>query len=100
MLSVAQTFSEHKFRFVETQVLLCYQGHWAGVVGDAELRRANFSMGLSLTYERSQSVDFCRMYFRDPMTFVTAMSRPTPLWMKLITPFNGEFRIKISEKIR
>ncbi|KAK7082905.1 hypothetical protein SK128_022479 [Halocaridina rubra] len=63
-------------------------GHWVGVVGDVEFRRANFSLCLSVTAERLRSVDFTRVYYIDPLTFVTAKNRPQPAWLKLITPFN------------
>ncbi|KAK4323235.1 hypothetical protein Pmani_006019 [Petrolisthes manimaculis] len=62
-------------------------GHWAGVVGDVEMRRANFSLCLSKILARVRSVDFTRMYYRDPMTFLAAKSRPSPPWRKLLTPF-------------
>ncbi|KAK3855891.1 hypothetical protein Pcinc_037740 [Petrolisthes cinctipes] len=62
-------------------------GHWAGVVGDVEMRRANFSLCLSKILDRVRSVDFTRMYYRDPMTFLAAKSRPSPPWRKLLTPF-------------
>ncbi|XP_071523891.1 glutamate receptor ionotropic, delta-2-like [Panulirus ornatus] len=65
-------------------------GHWVGVVGDVEFRRANFSLVLSVTLERRISVDFTRSYYRDPLSFVTAKSRPQPPWLKLITPFTTQ----------
>ncbi|MPC11460.1 Glutamate receptor ionotropic, delta-1 [Portunus trituberculatus] len=64
-------------------------GHWVGVVGDVEFRRANFSLVLSLTLERIFSVDFTRIYYNDPLSFVTAKSRPSPPWLKLIKPFSS-----------
>lgn len=33
------------------------------------------------------------MYFRDPMTFITAKNRPDPLWKKLVTPLNSEYNM-------
>ncbi|KAK3854771.1 hypothetical protein Pcinc_038770 [Petrolisthes cinctipes] len=65
-------------------------GHWVGVVGDVEFRRANFSLCLSLTLERLESVEFTRSYFRDPLTFLAAKSRPGDPWRKLLTPFSPE----------
>ncbi|CAL4099409.1 unnamed protein product, partial [Meganyctiphanes norvegica] len=63
-------------------------GHWVGVVGDVEFRRANFSLCLSVTEERKRSVEMTRVYYIDPLSFVTAKSRPQPQWKKLITPFS------------
>ncbi|KAK4289946.1 hypothetical protein Pmani_037120 [Petrolisthes manimaculis] len=65
-------------------------GHWVGVVGDVEFRRANFSLCLSMTLERLESVEFTRSYFRDPLTFLAAKSRPGDPWLKLLTPFSPE----------
>ncbi|KAF2354328.1 Ionotropic glutamate receptor L-glutamate and glycine-binding domain [Trinorchestia longiramus] len=64
-------------------------GTWSGVVGDLQFRRANFSLVLSLTVERRFVVDYTRMYFTDPMTFVTTKSRPLPQWQKVFEPFAG-----------
>ncbi|XP_066961643.1 ionotropic receptor 21a-like isoform X2 [Macrobrachium rosenbergii] len=63
------------------------KGHWSGVVGDVQFHRADFSLCLSVTQERRRSVDFTRVYFMDPLSFVTAKNRPQPPWLKLITPF-------------
>ncbi|XP_042234092.1 probable glutamate receptor [Homarus americanus] len=65
-------------------------GHWVGVVGDVEFRRANFSLVVSVTLERRISVDFTRSYYRDPLSFVTAKSRSQPPWLKLFRPFSNE----------
>ncbi|XP_076065006.1 uncharacterized protein LOC143039040 [Oratosquilla oratoria] len=65
------------------------KGKWSGVVGDVQKRRANFSLVLSVTMERRLFVDFTRVYYIDPLSFVSAKSRPQPQWLKLITPFSG-----------
>ena len=66
------------------------QGRWTGVAGAAESGDANFSLVLSITQERSLTMDFTKMYYSDPLTFVTAKSRSQPTWLKIITPFDGE----------
>ncbi|XP_068238809.1 ionotropic receptor 21a-like [Palaemon carinicauda] len=66
------------------------KGHWSGVVGDVQFRRADFSLCLSVTLERRRSVDFTRVYYMDPLSFVTAKNRPEPPWLKLITPFTDK----------
>ncbi|XP_018019213.2 ionotropic receptor 21a-like [Hyalella azteca] len=62
-------------------------GSWTGVVGDVQFRRSNFSLVLSLTMERRLILDFTRMYYTDPLTFVTAKNRPLPQWQKVFEPF-------------
>ncbi|KAK3855885.1 hypothetical protein Pcinc_037734 [Petrolisthes cinctipes] len=63
-------------------------GTWGGIVGEVQQRRTNFSLCLTVTAQRRNAVDFTRMYYRDPMTFITAKNRPDPLWKKLVTPLH------------
>ena len=72
-------------------VLLIIQGVWDGVIGDVITRRANFSLVLSLTMERRKYVDFTRMYYTDPLVFVTSRNNTKSQWYKLIKPFKGTF---------
>ncbi|XP_045620111.1 glutamate receptor ionotropic, kainate glr-3-like [Procambarus clarkii] len=74
-------------------------GHWTGVVGEVESGRANFSLVLSVTFERTRIVDFTRMYYLDPLSFVTAKSRHQPPWLKLITPFSGQVWVVSSASV-
>ncbi|KAK4323237.1 hypothetical protein Pmani_006021 [Petrolisthes manimaculis] len=66
------------------------KGVWGGVLGDVQFRRVNFSLCLIMLVERVRAADFTRMYFPDPMSFVTLKSRPKPPWQKIITPFQSE----------
>ncbi|KAK4313250.1 hypothetical protein Pmani_015366, partial [Petrolisthes manimaculis] len=65
-------------------------GHWTGVVGDSVYRHANISLCLNMNFERLKVIDFSRVYYNDPLTFVTGKTRPTSLWKKLITPFTSK----------
>ncbi|KAK3888147.1 hypothetical protein Pcinc_007791 [Petrolisthes cinctipes] len=64
-------------------------GHWTGVVGDSLYRHANFSFCLKMNLERRKVIDFTRVYYYDPLTFVTGKTNPSSLWKKLITPFSS-----------
>ena len=60
-------------------------------MGAVQHRKTNLSLVLSLTLERTKIADFTRIYFSDPLTFVTAKSRPLPQWQKVFEPFAGKF---------
>ncbi|XP_076053564.1 uncharacterized protein LOC143032583 [Oratosquilla oratoria] len=70
---------------------LLENGSWTGTVGTVQRAEADFSMMLSVTWERAYSVAFTRAYFVEPMTFVMKKPGPLPQWQAIIRPFPRKF---------
>ncbi|XP_042203118.1 ionotropic receptor 21a-like isoform X1 [Homarus americanus] len=67
---------------------LLENGSWTGTVGTVQRGEADFSMMLSITWERTYAVSFTRAYYVEPMTFVTRKPGPLPQWQAPIKPFH------------
>ncbi|XP_045618219.1 glutamate receptor ionotropic, delta-2-like [Procambarus clarkii] len=67
---------------------LLENGSWTGTVGTVERQEADFSMMLSITWERSYVVSFTRAYCIEPMTFVMRKPGSLPQWQAPIKPFH------------
>lgn len=64
-------------------------GNWTGIVGTLQHEMADFSLGLTPTYDRAQVIEFSRVYITEPMIIVSAKPQPLPNYLSLIRPFPG-----------
>lgn len=65
-------------------------GNWTGTVGTLQHDKADFSMDLTLTPQRSAVVDFCRAYIGEEMAILSLKPRALPEYLALVRPFDGE----------
>ncbi|XP_068217695.1 glutamate receptor ionotropic, kainate glr-3-like [Palaemon carinicauda] len=75
---------------------LLENGSWTGTVGTIQRSEADFSMMLSVTWERTYAVSFTREYYVEPMTFVMRKPGPLPQWQAPIKPFTWEMWIYLA----
>ncbi|KAK3888302.1 hypothetical protein Pcinc_007630 [Petrolisthes cinctipes] len=70
-------------------------GSWTGTVGTVQRGEADFSLMLSITWERTYAVQFTRAYYVEPMTFVVRKPGPLPQWQAPIKPFSWKVWIAV-----
>ena len=64
-------------------------GNWTGLVGTLQHDKADFSVDLTVTRERSEAVDFSAIYIAEPFAIFSSKPKPLPEYMSLIRPFEG-----------
>ncbi|MPC91379.1 Glutamate receptor ionotropic, delta-1 [Portunus trituberculatus] len=65
-------------------------GNWTGTVGTLQHEKADFSMDLTLTPQRTAVLDFCRVYIGEEMAILSLKPRPLPEYLSLFRPFEGD----------
>ncbi|MPC14128.1 Glutamate receptor ionotropic, kainate 4 [Portunus trituberculatus] len=74
-------------------------GSWTGTVGTVQRGQVDFSMMLSITWERTYAVDFTRAYFVEPMTFVMRKPGPLPQWQAPVKPFSWQVWVMVTVSV-
>ncbi|KAK3896246.1 hypothetical protein Pcinc_000069 [Petrolisthes cinctipes] len=64
-------------------------GNYTGVVGEVQHRLYDFSVSLTITYDRGQEIDFTIDYYPLPLCFVTSKPKQLPQYLAVIRPFRG-----------
>ncbi|XP_063876364.1 glutamate receptor ionotropic, kainate glr-3-like isoform X1 [Scylla paramamosain] len=78
---------------------LLENGSWTGTVGTVQRGKVDFSMMLSITWERTYAVDFTRAYFVEPMTFVMRKPGPLPQWQAPVKPFSWQVWLMVTVSV-
>ncbi|XP_071546566.1 uncharacterized protein [Panulirus ornatus] len=61
--------------------------NWTGIVGDLQHQQADFSQDITLTSQRAEVVEYCRIYIDESVVILSSKPRPLPEFMSLIRPF-------------
>ncbi|XP_045122611.1 probable glutamate receptor [Portunus trituberculatus] len=64
-------------------------GNWTGTVGTLQHEKADFSMDITLTPQRTAVLDFCRVYIDEDISILSLKPRPLPEYLSLVRPFEG-----------
>ncbi|XP_076053589.1 glutamate receptor U1-like [Oratosquilla oratoria] len=62
-------------------------GSFNGIIGTIAKYEADFSMDISITYDRGVHVDFTRGYTMDPLVVIMSKPKPLPQWLSLVRPY-------------
>ncbi|KAK8400950.1 hypothetical protein O3P69_002615 [Scylla paramamosain] len=65
-------------------------GNWTGTVGTLQHEKADFSMDLTLTPQRTAVLDFCRVYIGEEMAILSLKPRPLPEYLHGVSGRGGE----------
>ncbi|XP_071515665.1 LOW QUALITY PROTEIN: ionotropic receptor 21a-like [Panulirus ornatus] len=78
---------------------LLANGSWTGTVGTVQRSEADFSLMLSITWERTYAVSFTRAYYVEPMTFVVRKPGPLPQWQAPLKPFHWQVWLAVAVSV-
>ena len=66
-------------------------GSWSGIVGElAKDSDVDFTVCVTVLYNRINFVRFTRIYAIDTFVFVTNLAQPIPQWLSIFRPFRSE----------
>ena len=64
-------------------------GNWTGLVGTLQHDKADFSVDITVTRERSEVVEFSTIYLDEPVAIFSSKPKALPEYLSLIRPLEG-----------
>ena len=66
-------------------------GRWTGIIGELVADNGtDFTVVLTMLYNRVNAIRFTRIYAIDTFVFVTGLAKPIPQWLSIFRPFKSE----------
>ena len=66
-------------------------GSWGGIIGElTKDDEADFTVVVTMLYNRIKVIRFTRIYAIDTFVFVTNLAQPIPQWLSIFRPFRSE----------